>query len=335
MNKLVSILCIATLLVACTRDKKTLVTNAFASQFAMPIMPIPANNLPSKDRIALGKYLFYNPALSKDSSVSCSSCHLPEHSFTDQRKFSIGSDKQLGTSNSPSLANIGFHPYFTRAGGVQSLEIQVLVPIQEHNEFNFNLLKIESRLLQDSYFKKMASQAYPSKEPYFAITASIAAFERTLVSNQSRFDQYIQGLSSLNEQERKGLELFFGSRTNCSQCHGGFNFTNYTFANNGATQIKNDSGRYQITHRKEDIGLFKVPSLRNIALTAPYMHDGSLNSLRSVLKSYNKGGNSTHFNNQTQIKKLHLNENELAQLEAFLHTLTDMNFVHNPKFKKQ
>lgn len=301
----------------------------------MPKMHIPANNLQTDDRIALGKYLFYNPAMSKDSSTSCSSCHLPEHSFTDQRQFSIGNDKQLGTSNSPSLANIGFHPYFTRAGGVPSLEIQVLVPIQEHNEFNFNLLKIESRLLQDTYFKKMASKAYPNNEPYFAITASIAAFERTLVSNQSRFDEYIQGQSTLNDQERKGLELFFGSRTNCSKCHGGFNFTNYTFANNGATLIKNDSGRSLITHSESDIGLFKVPSLRNIALTAPYMHDGSINRLRDVLVSYNKGGNNTHFTDKSQIKELQLNENELAQLEAFLHTLTDMNFVQNPKFKKQ
>ncbi|MDB4347335.1 c-type cytochrome [Bacteroidia bacterium] len=296
-------------------------------------MQVPANNLLTDDRIELGKYLFYNPAMSKDSSISCSSCHLPEHAFTDQRMFSIGSDKQLGTSNSPSLANIGYHPYFTRAGGVNSLEIQVLVPIQEHNEFNFNLLKIESRLKQDSYFVHMAKKTYPDNEPYFAITASIASFERTLVSNQSRFDYYLNGLGTLNDQERLGMELFFSAKTNCSHCHGGFNFTDYSFSNNGAVTIKNDSGRYRITHLTSDIGQFKVPSLRNVALTAPYMHDGSIGSLKEVLVSYNKGGNNKAYTQNHLIKELQLSDKELAQLEAFLNTLTDYNFIQNPKFK--
>lgn len=318
---------------ACQRDQSVYVNSAFAAQFHEPRIVYPSDNLPTPMRVELGKYLFYNPAMSLDSNVSCASCHMPEFAFTDNRALGIGNDKQLGNTNSPSLSNIGYNPYFTRAGGVPSLEIQVLVPIQEHNEFNNNLIDITERLKNDVYFVAMAKKTYPNKPLYFAITASIAAFERTFVSKKSKFDKYLEGKKALSINELKGMQLFFSNQTNCSKCHSGFNFTNYQFENNGAANINKDSGRYRLTRNISDVGLFKVPSLRNIEVTGPYMHDGSINSLASVLESYNKGGIYHYFSKSELIKPLGLDKTELLNLEAYLNTLTDYNFINNPNFK--
>lgn len=319
---------------SCKRDAGMYTTHLFAGQFNMPELNIPADNPMTKDGVMLGRYLFYNPALSFDSSTSCASCHLQENGFSDKVSLSIGSNKQLGTSNSPNLTNIGMHPYYTRAGGVPSLEQQILVPIQEHNEFNTNILDISKRLKNDSTFVNLAHVAYPGRPYYFAITASIASFERTFISNFSKFDNYIKGAEQLNATEIAGMSLFFSTKTNCSSCHGGFNFTDYSFKNNGATILHQDSGRYRLTKNKADVGLFKVPTLRNIALSMPYMHDGSIPNLDLVLESYNAGGKHTAFINSPLIKPLHLTKVELVQLKAFLESLTDFDFIKNPKFKK-
>lgn len=319
---------------ACKKDENIYLTSTFLAQFEMPKMVFPMNNPQNATSEKLGRYLFYNPVMSQDSSVSCASCHLPNLAFTDGRKLGIGVNNQLTKTNSPTLTNIGFNPYFTRAGGVPSLEIHVLVPIQEHNEFNTNILDIEQRLTKDSFFVSLARQAYPNRPFYFAITASIAAFERTLISDQSKFDYYLKGETSMSHQELEGMRLFYSTKTNCSQCHAGFNFTNYAFENNGAAKVNLDSGRYLLTRAKTDIGQFKVPTLRNIELTGPYMHDGSIHSIRDVIKSYNHGGNYTGHKNEKYIKPLNLSKAEMVQLEAFLKTLTDFDFIRNPKFNK-
>jgi len=321
-------------LFSCKRDPGTGVLDSLKAQFIQPSMLYPSDNFPTEERIELGRYLFYNSALSIDSGISCASCHQPNLAFSDNAILSLGANKQQGSSNSPTLTNIGFHPYFTREGGVPSLELQILIPIQEHNEFNNNIIDIGERLKVDSFFVALTEKAYPSKPYYYAITRGLAAFERTFVSNQTKFDQFLQNKAKLTQSEMEGFLLFTGNKANCIQCHSGFNFTNYQFENNGATYLLQNSGRFRITKNNADIGLFKTPTLRNVALTAPYMHDGSIPTLKQVLMGYNKGGTKNHFQNKQWVKPLNLTNQELENLEAFLNTLSDFQFINNTKFKK-
>lgn len=332
MKRLSVLLCIAGLLMSCQRDASVYVTSEFAEKFKEPDIQYPDNNKPTTERVELGRYLFYNPVMSADSQISCATCHLPNKAFTDGLSLSRGFNNQLTRSNSLTLANVAFHPYFTREGGVPSLEMQVLVPIQEHSELNSNLLDIEGRLKNDPYFMQLAQKAYPQKPEYFAITASLAAFERTFISNNSKFDQYLKGKVMLSSDELEGLRLFFSNRTNCSQCHSGFNFSNYRFLNNGAAPAK--EGRSLLTQDSADFGLLKVASLRNVGLTAPYMHDGSIPSLKKVVESYNRGGIHHSSTTSPLIKPLGLSTAEVDQLVQFLHTLTDLDFINDPKYKQ-
>jgi len=299
-----------------------------------PSIDFPEGNEFTYARWTLGKRLFFDPALSLDSSISCASCHQPELAFSDDQAFSSGVANRLGTRNSPSLANIAYHPYFTREGGVPTLEMQVLVPIQEHNEFDFNILLIAERLNTDSTYVRMAQEAYGRNVDAFVLTRALANFERSLLSGYSRYDQYTHygKTDALTAAEIRGMELFFSDRTNCSTCHSGFNFTNYTFENNGLYEIYTDEGRARLTGEVSDQALFKVPSLRNVELTAPYMHDGSMASLEEVVEHYQMGGQN-HPHKNALIQPLDLDEVELEDLLQFLKSLTDEAFVENPLFQ--
>ncbi|MBK9637984.1 MAG: cytochrome-c peroxidase [Bacteroidetes bacterium] len=250
-----------------------------------PSMDFPADNNFTMTRWELGKELFYEKQLSKNNTLSCASCHKQEFAFSDNVALSLGDNNALGSSNAPSLTNIGYHPYFTRAGGVPTLEMQVLVPIQEHNEFNTNMLDVIDKLKQNNSYNQQAQLAYGRDLDAFVITRAISTFERSLISGNSRFDKYENDNTqfSLTTSELRGYQLFNSSQTNCSSCHSGFNFTNYTFENNGLYLNYADSGRMRVTQLPQDRAKFKVPSLRNVALTAPYMHDGSFTSLQQVL----------------------------------------------------
>jgi len=254
--------------------------------------------------------------------------------FSDNQVFSEGVQMRLGTRNSPTLANVAYHPYFTREGGVPTLEMQILVPIQEHNEFDFNILLIAERLQQNTEYVAMAQTAYNREPDAFVITRSLACFERSLLSGNSRYDQFLQydKVNALTDLEKTGMELFFSRRTNCSECHSGFNFTNYAFENNGLYQEYEDEGRFRLTGEEQDKALFKVPSLRNVGLTAPYMHDGSLQTLEEVISHYQTGGKN-HPHRSDSLKPLDLTETEQTAIVAFLHSLTDESFVQNPLFK--
>jgi cytochrome c peroxidase len=243
-----------------------------------PSMDIPEDNKFTQERWQLGKKLFYDNALSLNYTISCGSCHQQSLAFSDSLAFSRGDAGAMGTSNAPGLANVGYHPYYLRGGSVPTLEMQVLVPIQEHNEFNTNIVDIAERLKQDNVYNEMALKAYSRAFDPYVITRAIACFERSLISGNSRFDQYYyQGKKdALTANERSGMQLFFSERTNCSRCHGDFNFTNYSFENNGLYMQYADSGRMRFTHAESDRDKFKVPSLRNAGFTAPYMHDGSI-----------------------------------------------------------
>lgn len=281
--------------------------------FPEPIFP--ADNLPSAERIALGKALFMSTALSRTNTMACASCHQEKHAFADTATVSIGIEGRRGTRNAPSLFNVAYHPYYMREGGVPTLEMQVQVPIEEHNEFDFNILQVQTRLAADTTIVAAALRAYGRLPDPFVITRAIACFERTLLSGASRVDR-----QELTNAEQRGRVLFESARTNCTSCHGGFNYTTYAFENNGLAPVYADSGRYLLTRSPADIARFKVPSLRHVGQTAPYMHDGSTRTLRDVLDHYNSGG-YLHPQKSPLIRPLGLSPQELDDLEAFLRAL--------------
>ncbi|MBK7304476.1 MAG: c-type cytochrome [Saprospiraceae bacterium] len=272
--------------------------------------------------------------MSKDSTKSCASCHLAANSFSDTVAFSLGIENRLGTRNSPSLANVVYQDKLLREGSVPSLEMQIAVPIQEHNEFDFNIVRIAERLNNNQMYADLSMEAYGRKPDPFVITRSIAAFERTLLSGNSLFDQwYFQKLPKAYRPEvARGFLLFQSDRLNCIQCHNGFLFTNQSYQNNGLYIHYPDSGRMRFTQLEQDRAMFKVPSLRNVGLTAPYMHDGSLKSLDQVIDHYASGG-KPHANKNSLIKSFVLNPEERKDLLAFLNSLTDFNFISNPEFR--
>lgn len=298
-----------------------------------PEIPVPDDNKFSEARWLLGRKLFYDPIMSVDSSISCSSCHMAQYAFSDTVSLSLGAAKALGTRNAPTLTNVAYHPYFTRDGGVPTLEMQILVPIQEHNEFNFNIVLIAERMQSDPSYVRMSKAAYDRPPDHFVITRALGCFERTLISGNSKYDQhFLQGKKVLSKEELQGKELFFSERAGCSNCHGGFNFTNYSFENNGLYITYADSGRIRFTEKEADRALFKVPTLRNVSLTAPYMHDGSISSLEAVVNHYSSGG-ANHKHKSKHVRPLGLSEDEKQSLVAFLQTLTDEEFVNNKLYQ--
>lgn len=286
----------------------------------------PSDNHPTPDRVRLGKLLFFSKELSRTRTVSCASCHSPSLAFTDARATSVGVDGRVGTRNAPSLANVGYQPYFMREGGVPTLEMQVLVPVQEHNEFDMNMLDVVARLQQDALVQSLSRSAYQRDVDAYVITRAIASFERTLVSGRSRAD-----LNLLTAQEQQGRALFLSDRTHCYTCHSGQMFTSHAFANNGALATYTDVGRFRLTNNEADRYMFKVPSLRNVGVTAPYMHNGSIATLREVVDRYNRGGMG-HPATDTSIRPLGLSDQECAAIEAFLQSLTDNGFLNDMRF---
>ncbi len=318
---------------SCRKDKTELFVPVTPPGF--PEMQYPQDNAFTYERWLLGKQLFYDNRLSRGNDISCASCHKQHLAFADDVKFTPGDNGAPGKTNAPTLTNVGYQPYFMFVGGVPTLEMQVLVPIQEHNEFNTSILDIVAKLKLDKNYVALAKKAYDRELDAFVITRALANFERTLVSGNSRFDQHFyQGKTTLNASELKGYDLFFSSRTQCSSCHAGFNFTNYAFENNGLYETYTDIGRMLITFNESDRAKFKVPTLRNIALTAPYMHDGSKNTLMEVIEHYNSGG-ANHPNKNPNIQPLGLTASEKQDLLNFLLTLTDSDFVSNSTFAKQ
>ncbi|MDQ3017858.1 MAG: cytochrome-c peroxidase, partial [Bacteroidota bacterium] len=211
--------------------------------------------------------------------------------------------------------------------------MQVLVPIQEHAEFDFNILEIAERMKEDTTYVMASRIAYERDPDPFVITRAISCFERTLVSGQSRYDQYLAGdLFVLNATELHGEQLFLSDRLSCAKCHSGFNFTDYRFDNNGLYESYQDQGRYRLTGIDADRALFKIPTLRNLSVTGPYMHDGSLPDLPAVIEHYNSGGKN-HPHKSILVRPLHLTIEEKKALLSFLNSLTDENFIYNQVFR--
>lgn len=295
--------------------------------------PAPAlDSFPSYSQVMLGRKMFFDPVFSADSSISCATCHKPSLAFTDTLSVSVGIKGRLGFRNSISLANVVYQKRLLREGGLPTLEMQVLVPIQEHAEFDNNIVKIAEKLNKIKEYVSMSREAYGRVPDAFVITRALSAFERTIFSGDSRYDRYLRGESSLTEQELNGMDLFNSSKTNCSACHSGFLFTGQGYENNGLyDDYGADTGRKRLTGNDDDEGSFKVPSLRNAGLTYPYMHDGSIRSLGEVVNHYNRGG-SAHRNKSKLIRPLGLTDTEKQALVAFLNALSDHTFFKNPLY---
>ncbi|MBS1913206.1 MAG: c-type cytochrome [Bacteroidetes bacterium] len=309
---------------------------------ATPLIDVPAgfpqphfpeDNALTADRIALGKKLFYDKQLSRTSEVACGSCHLQEHAFADPRPLSIGVNGQLGKRNAPSLANMVYNTSYFWDGGVPTLEQQAIQPIINPLEMNMTLGEVVSRVSADPAYVDMFRRAYNSEPKPEFVTKAIASFVRTLVSGRSRYDRYQQGdTTALTASELRGMNIFFGEKAECFHCHIGFNFTNNGYRNNGIYATYADKGRELITEDPADEGKFKVPTLRNIALTAPYMHDGSFETLDAVVNHYTSGGQQNP-NADAVIRPFVLTPQERTDLIAFLTSLTDEQFVADAKFK--
>jgi cytochrome c peroxidase len=308
---------IVALLVGCTDDFTVDVPEDF------PALPVPTDNALTADRVSLGKRLFFDTQLSRTREVSCASCHLPDHAFADPRQFSIGVDGNVGTRNAPALVNLAYNTSFFWDGGAPTLEQQAIAPIINPLEMDMKIGDVVDRLAQDASYVDAFARAYDSPPSPGTLTRALAAFERTLVSGNSRYDRFQRGdRSALSAAEQRGMAIALGERGECFHCHVGFNFTNNSFRNNGLYERYTDIGRARVTELDSDIGKFKVPTLRNVALTAPYMHDGSLPTLEDVVDHYSSGG----FVSETvdpAIRPLDLTSDEKHDLVAFLRALTD------------
>jgi len=282
-------------------------------------MDIPADNPVNPEAAALGESLFFDPILSLDSTILCASCHKPALAFADDRAVSPGVDGALSTRNSPSLLNVGYRPYFMREGGVPTLEMQVLVPLQDENEMHHNVVDAVRRINQTGY-KNRFVEVYGDTATAYLLVRALANYERTLVDFNRPIDRFISGATSLSPKAYKGGELFYG-KAGCVTCHGTVLFSDFSFANNGTPiQHLDDLGRELLTNDPDDRYLFMVPSLKHVLKTAPYMHDGSIGSLTEVVAQYNEGG-SGHEYTDGRIEPLGLSATEQEQLVAFLETL--------------
>ncbi|MDB5236054.1 MAG: hypothetical protein JWR44_3047 [Hymenobacter sp.] len=318
-----------------------------------PAVAQPADNPLTVPGVALGRQLFYETALSLNSTVSCASCHRQELAFTDGRALALGVNGGTSTRSSMSLANLLWEPKLTWDGGSASLETQARVPIEKVVEMHQPLATGVARLQQMAAYPPMFEKAFGSSTITEGNTLkALAQFERTLVSSNSRYDQFQRGnKTALTTYEKQGLILFTTHPNgtlrggNCGDCHSGDLQTNHTFSNNGLDLAPADRGLGLITGLPTDNGKFRVPSLRNIALTAPYMHDGRLRTLEEVVDHYNEHVvlnspnidplllNTTNDPRQ-QSFTLDLTTTEKAQIVAFLKTLTDSTFIKDPRFSR-
>lgn len=283
-------------------------------------------------RKELGKQLFYDPILSRDSTVSCATCHKQELAFTDGLTKSLGIRNQEVSRNSPTLTNVGNRKHLLLDGVNPSLESQVGVPIQEHTEFDFNILLILDRLAKKPRYVELAKKGYGSEITEYVFRNSIATFERNLISDNAPFDKYMHGdKKALTKSQLRGKKLFFETLY-CAECHNGPDFTDERFTNNGLYEVYADTGRIRLTEKEVDRAIFRVPTLRNIEVTAPYMHDGSFKTLLEVIKHYESGGKN-HPGKSTIIQPFSLTEKEREDLVHFLESLTDRDFLKNPEFR--
>ena len=286
----------------------------------------------------LGRYLFYDKRLSGNGTLACASCHFQHLAFTDGQAVSEGSTGEFTPRNAQPLQNLNYHTTFTWANpSLLTLERQMEVPLFGENVVEMgvndrNKAQILQRIASDPLYQSKFSIAFSGDAnpvTWTNIIQAIATFERTLVSDNSRYDQLMAGKTTFTAEELRGKNLFFGEKAGCSECHRGFNFSDDQFHNIGLYNLDGkgaypepNRGVMELSGLPQDMGKFRTPSLRNIAVTAPYMHDGSVATLEAVLDIKMKNPS----------KPLALTPQDKSDLIAFLKTLTDSAFLTNPAF---
>jgi cytochrome c peroxidase len=334
--------------------------------FPQPV--VPENNVMTQDRVELGRHLFYDKNLSFNRSQSCATCHQQQYAFAESRTTSIGSTGESHRRNAPALINIAYNKTLTWAhNGIKDLEVQLLLPMFGEEPIELGITGHEQEVIErfkTAKYRQMFEQAYPGEAIDFpTIIKALSSFVRSLVSLNSPFDRYAYDAddSALSESALRGMALFFSEKLECHHCHGGFNFTQSTvhqqqqlernpFHNTGLYNVSpegaypaKDDGLYEITLNHQDHGKFRAPTLRNIALTAPYMHDGSIATLEDVIDFYAAGGRNIlsgpYQGDGRQnplkspfIKGFKISEQEKQDLIAFLNALTDESFINNSAF---
>jgi cytochrome c peroxidase len=326
-----------------------------------PRPAVPSDNPMSNAKVELGRYLFYDKRISFNGKESCGSCHRQELAFTDGRAHAEGTTGQLHPRSAMSLVNVAYAAYLTWANpALTSLEEQALTPMLGEEPVELGLKGHEPEFLQsirgDPVYQRLFPQAFPGETDLSTlrnVTKAIAAFERTIISVRSPYDGYRWGgeSSAISEAAKRG-ELIFSSseRGGCFQCHGGWTFSGSIrfegsklsggndqerggFFNTGVSHYEAPNrGVYEQTHRPEDIGKFRAPTLRNIAVTAPYMHDGSLATLEEVIDHYAAGGKFDHPNKTHILHGFSLTEGDRRDLVEFLKSLTDEQLLHDPRW---
>lgn len=281
----------------------------------------------------LGKMLFFDPILSEDKTISCASCHKPEFAFADTAIFSTGVHGRLGKRNTPSVMNMSARSVFFWDGRAATLAEQALFPIADVNEMNLPVTEAVRRLNTNERYQRLFLHVFKQYPNSNNLGQALAAFQETLETSDTRNDRWLKdepdGMTAL-ELRGRGV---FRTKGKCFDCHFTPDFTGDEFRSIGLFNGKdfNDSGRFAVTHKAEDLGKFKTPGLRNIALTAPYMHDGSFKTLREVIDYYDQPHTLVPdaINRDTLLAApLNLTEDEKVALEAFLHALTDDRFTN-------
>jgi len=279
----------------------------------------------------LGEKLFGDAILSKDSSISCASCHQPQLAFADTVAFSIGIYGKPSSRNTPSVLNMKNRPYYFWDGRAASLEEQALLPIQNPDEMGLPIAEAVDRLNNNVQYRQLFQQVYQQNPTGKKLAAALSAFEQTLETVDSKFDDWSNDMAKLSPQEEAGRKLFVGDKAKCFDCHSMEDFTDDQYKNIGLYNTKelNDAGRFNFSKKDSDLGKFKTPGLRNVAVTAPYMHNGMFATLEQVIEYYNNPAafvtGAINIDPALQ-QPLGLTQKEKKNLVAFLKTLTDKKF---------
>jgi cytochrome c peroxidase len=295
-----------------------------------PPLVWPKENPYSKAKAELGQDLFFNFGLSRDGLASCAWCHTPLSGFTDSHHgpFSTGVLHQLTRRNTPTLANLAFVSSFTYDGRDSTLEAQALGPLLSPHEMDMTGPEIVARLEQDTHYVNHFREAY-GEGPITLdrIVKALATYQRTLISYRSPYDRWRAGdENALAPEMKRGAALFFGDKLDCRRCHVPPLFTDGEFHNTGLDSVTTDPGRAGVTGSAADEGRFKTPTLRNVEMSSPYMHDGRFYGLEEVLRHYNSGG-KPHPGADSLMRPLGLTAQEITDLAAFLESLTDEAFM--------
>lgn len=328
MNKLFYLFITLIVLLSC---KKEIIENTFefsySSTFPTPVYDVNQHDF-SYNKFNLGRTLFYDPILSVDSTVSCATCHEQPHAFAGHSgAFSEGVFGQIGNRNSPSIVNSAWIPKFMWDGGVNHIEVMPIAPITNPIEMHETLENVLVKLKRSTKYQSLFKKAFGNESiTDQQMLKALSSFMAMIVSDQSKYDKVMRGETNFTNQEATGYQLF---NQKCASCHTGALFTDFEYRNNGLDQTFSDIGRGLITQNPQDYGKFKTPSLRNIELTYPYMHDGRFYNLTQVLDHYSTGIQQSATLDPSLQNGIALTNSEKTALIAFLKTLTDYELLTN------